>query len=118
MWVSHRLGNTLSPTYLCFMGGAEAHISLSKLPFQILNQTVSADEGLEVKQGDSEGSHTENVPKNVLPPQTCWKSDFTISTTDLTFFSPLYFHRFFSLAKSVCNFQLQDRIVIPNQNLL
>lgn len=56
---AHRLGNTLSPTYLCFMAGAEAHISLSKLPFEILNKMVSADEGLEGKQGYSGGSQSE-----------------------------------------------------------
>lgn len=58
---ANRPGDTLSPTYLCFTSSAEAHISLSKLPFEVLNQMVSADEGLEAKQGDSGGSQTEQV---------------------------------------------------------
>lgn len=63
-----RLGDTLSFTYLCFKHSSEAQINLFKLPLEVLNQMVSADEGLGANQRDSGGPQTKRVsfPRVIL----------------------------------------------------
>lgn len=138
---AHRLKDTLSYTYLCFIHSLEAQVSLSKLPLEVLDQMISVDEGLGANQGDSGGSQTKQVSFSCHGLARSTKhvgdwagsvhhhvgigalisfamADFTISTRDFSF--SLYFHRSSHSAKCDCNFyhQLQGRIMILTQNLL
>ena len=65
---AHRLRDTLSVITCVLCVAQRPKLSLSKLPLEVLNQMVSADEGLGANERDSGGSQTTRVsfPRIIL----------------------------------------------------